>query len=77
MYLKSSARGKDYSINHCLSCNNGGYIHMQHNIVRDSVHELLQEICKDVKLEPMLFTVTNKELPAGSNVRYRWCQSRR
>ena len=65
---KSCACGKDYSINHCLSCKNGGFIHMRHNIVRDSVHELLQEICKDVKLEPMLLPVTNEELPAGSNV---------
>ena len=37
-------------------------------LLRDSLHELLQDICKDVKLERMLLPVTNEELPAGSNV---------
>ena len=59
--------GMDYSINHCLTCSNGGYVIMRHNSVRDTTHELLQEVCKDVRTEPALLPVTGEELPHGSN----------
>ena len=59
--------GSDYSIEHCLSCKHGGYIHMRHDSVRDTFHEILQDVCKDVRLEPSLLPVTGEVLPAGSN----------
>ena len=48
------------SINHCLSCKNGGFVNIRHNSVRDTTHELLKEVCKDVQLEPALLPVTGK-----------------
>ena len=40
---------------------------MYHNSVRDTTHELLQEVRKDVKIEPAFLPVTGEELPHGSN----------
>ena len=59
--------GADYSINHCLSCKRGGYVIIRHNAVRDTIAEVLSEVCKDVKTEPQLLPVTGEVLPAGSN----------
>ena len=59
--------GQKYSINHCLTCKKGGYVIIRHNIVRDTIAELLQEICKDVRVEPQLLPVTGEELPPRSN----------
>ena len=58
--------GADYSIEHCLSCKNGGYVHLRHNAVRDTAFELLQDVCKDVRLEPSLLPVTGEALPASA-----------
>ena len=60
--------GQLYSINHCLSCKKGGYVIIRHNAIRDTLAELLGEICKDVKTEPSLLPVTGEILPTGSNV---------
>ena len=66
---KKCACGEDYSVNHCLTCRNGGFVIMRHNAVRNTAHELLKEVCKDVRLEPALLPVTGEELPAGTNCR--------
>ena len=42
-------------------------MHLRHNAVRDSAHELLQAVCKDVRLEPSLLPVTGEALPASAN----------
>ena len=36
-------------------------------MVRDTLAEVLKEICKDVKVEPVLLPVTGDVLPAGAN----------
>ena len=64
---RSCACGEEYSINHCLTCKKGGFVHVRHNVVRDTVHELMTEVCKDVQLEPALLPVTGEALPAGAN----------
>ena len=64
---KLCACGAPYSISHCLTCKNGGYVHLRHNSVRDTAHELLSQVCKDVRLEPALLPVRGEQLPAGSN----------
>ena len=60
--------GQPYSINHCLSCKKGGYVHIRHDTVRDTVCEVLKEVCKDVRVEPQLLPVTGEVLPPGTNV---------
>ena len=41
---------------------------MRHNAVRDTLAEVLREVCKDVRVEPQLLPVTGERLPAGTNV---------
>ena len=40
---------------------------IRHNVVRDTIGEILQEVCKDVRIEPQLLPVTGEELPARAN----------
>ena len=65
---RTCACGNEYSINHCLTCKRGGYVIIRHNVVRDTLAEILREVCKDVKVEPQLLPVTGEVLPAGTNV---------
>ena len=59
--------GQLYSINHSLTCKKGGFVIIRHNVVRDTIGEILQEVCKDVRIEPQLLPVTGEELPARAN----------
>ena len=61
--------GNDYSINHCLTCKNGGFVIMRHNAIRDTTHEILNQVCNDVRLEPALLPVTGEDLPPGTNIK--------
>ena len=65
---RTCACGDDYSINHCLTCKRGGYVIIRHNAVRDTLAEVLREVCSDVKVEPQLIPVIGEVLPSGSNV---------
>ena len=38
---------------------------IRHNAVIDTLAEVLQEVCKDVKVEPHLLPVTSEVLPEG------------
>ena len=71
LHLKDVPRychcGQPYSINHCLSCKKGGFVIIRHNVVRDTLAELLQEVCKDVRVEPKLLPVSGEELPERAN----------
>ena len=61
--------GNEYNISHCLTCKKGGFIHMRHDAVRNSVHDLVKGVCKDVKIEPPLLPLTGETLPEGSNIK--------
>ena len=65
---KVCACGEPYSVNHCLTCKKGGYVTLRHNSLRDLLAELLEEICKDVVIEPPLLPLTGENLPPGSNL---------
>jgi hypothetical protein len=60
------ACGKQNSVDHALSCMKGGYTIMRHNNVRDTEASLLQEVCKDVTIEPPL--IPSKELGDKSSL---------
>ena len=51
------ACGSENSINHSLSCKTGGYTIFRHNMVRDTIADILKETCKDVKIEPELIPI--------------------
>ena len=48
------ACGEDFTTSHALHCPKGGYTHMRHNDIRDSIANLLDEVCYDVEIEPCL-----------------------
>ena len=45
----------------------GGYIIQRHKEIRDLEAEILQAVCTDVEMEPVLQEVTGKVLPRGTN----------
>ena len=71
MRIKDVARtcvcGEPYSVNHCLTCSKGGYVHLRHNSLRDLTAEILTEVCTDVGIEPPLLPVDNEPLPSSAN----------
>ena len=60
---KNCTCGSPYTINHCLTCKNGGFVNIRHNTVRDTIAELLSDVCKDDRCP-----VTGEVLPPGTNV---------
>ena len=43
-----------FSLAHALHCPKGGYTIMRHNEIRDTFANLMDEVCHDVQIEPML-----------------------
>ena len=41
-------------LQHALSCKKGGFVSLRHNHLRNITSSLLQEVCKDVSVEPHL-----------------------
>lgn len=56
------ACGAKYTIQHALSCKKGGFVTLRHNEVRDLTGMLLEEVCKDVRKEPMLMELNGEQL---------------
>ena len=66
-YLPSTcACSKPFNIDHALSCPKGGFIYQRHNELRDTLANMVQEVCKDVKVEPDLEPITAEQLNAGA-----------
>lgn len=65
---KSCVCGEPCAISHGLTCKKGGFINISHNVVRDTTHKLLTEVCRNVQLEPSLQPVTKEDLPVGTNI---------
>ena len=52
--------GDLFDADHALICMRGGYIIQRHNEIRDLEAEILQAVCTDVEVEPVLQEVTGK-----------------
>ncbi|XP_076054481.1 uncharacterized protein LOC143033169 [Oratosquilla oratoria] len=52
-------------VNHAIICKQGGFICIRHDEVRDLTAQMLEEVCKDVTIEPTLLPL------GGENFRYR------
>jgi len=52
----------DRKIQHCINCIKGEFITLRHNNIRDLTANVLQEVCKDVAVEPTLQRLTGEEL---------------
>ena len=59
--------GEPNTIDHCLMCKRGGFVSLRHNSLRDTTAGLVEQVCKDVCIEPPLIPLTGETLPASSN----------
>ena len=64
---KKCVCGEDNSINHCLICKRGGFVSLRHNSLRDTAANMLNQVCKDVAIEPPLIPLTGENLPVSAN----------
>ena len=58
--------GKNFSVEHALSCAKGGFPTIRHNEIRDITASLLTEVCNEVCIEPELQPVVPNQLSGGS-----------
>ena len=63
------ACGKNFSIEHSLSCAKGGFPSIRHNEVRDTIGNWMSEVCNEVCIEPPLQPVTNETLRGASAIK--------
>ena len=54
------------SVEHVLSCPQGGFPSIRHNEIRDLTANLLTEVCNDVCIEPELQPITGESLTGAS-----------
>ena len=54
--------GASLDVTHALSCKKGGLITLRQNEVKDLTSELFDEVCVDVRKEPVLQEVKNEDL---------------
>ena len=59
--------GDLFDADNATICIRGGYIIKQHNEIRDLEAEILQAVCTDVEMEPVLQEVTGEVLPRDTN----------
>ena len=59
--------GRNFTVEHALSCMRGGYISLRHNEVRDLLAELLSETCHNVATEPELQPLTVASQSSATN----------
>ena len=60
--------GERYSVTHAFSCKKGGFIAQRHNELRDVTGQLLEEVCRDVCIEPALNELTGESLTLRSAI---------
>jgi len=56
-----------FNIDHAMICRRGGFIIQRHNEVRDLETEMLNMVCYDVEVEPVLQEITGEMLFRGVN----------
>ena len=59
--------GAQFSVNHAMVCQRGGFIIQRHNELCHFEAEMLRMVCNDVELEPVLQAVTGETLNHGAN----------
>ena len=66
-----------FDLIHALSCKKGRFVSFRHNYIRNITASLLTEVCKDVRVEPLLQQLTGESLQnhtaKGNKVRLDIC----
>ena len=61
------ACGVQFSVDHAMVCQRGGFIIQRHNELLDLEAEMLRMVCNDVEVEPVFQEVTGETLNYGAN----------
>ena len=61
------ACGVQFSVDHAMVCQRGGFVIQRHNELRDLEAEMLRMVCNDVEVEPVLREVAGETLNHGAN----------
>ena len=59
--------GKQFTLDHAVSCLKGGFIHRRHDDLRNIFAEIMKDVSSEVSIEPQLQPLTGKNLSASSN----------
>ena len=59
--------GEEYSVEHAMVCQRGGFIIQRHDELRNLETELLSSVCSDVEIEPLLQEISNEQPSKGAN----------
>ena len=59
--------GDTFNIDHAMICKRGGFIIQRHNELRDLEADMLNIVCNDIEVEPVLQELTGEVLPLGAN----------
>ena len=60
--------GKPFTMEHAMTCKNGGFIHRRHNRLRDMFASLIDQVATEVQTEPPLQPLTGERLPNGTKL---------
>ena len=58
-----------FNLQHVVSCKKGGFISIRHNQIRNITARLLNEECKDIRVESRLQQITSKALRSSTLTR--------
>ena len=59
--------GDVFTVDHAMICKRGGFVTQRHNELRDLEAELLNMVCTDVEIEPVLQDISGEQLGRDSN----------
>ena len=59
--------GQPFNVDHAMICKRGGFIIQRHNELRDLEAQMLDLVCHDVEVEPVLQEITGESLARGAN----------
>ena len=59
--------GKAFSVDHAMICSTGGFIHARHDELKETIANILSEVCKDVCIEPSLLEVNGERFENSTN----------
>ena len=63
----TSICGDAFTVDHVMVCIRGGFIIQRHNELRDLEADLLNTVCHDVQVEPVLQEITGEVLTRGTS----------
>ena len=58
--------GAKYYLQHSLSCKKGGFITLRHNHLHNITANLIDQVCHDSRVEPLLQTLTGETFDSKS-----------